>query len=472
MARITRQSRHLPLVAASMAALMVSAAAGWAQTPIEPHNNRYSPEQDVQLGREAVAAIRKQMPMLNDERTEDFVERIGERLIGEIPEQFRQPAFRYSFDVVNMKEINAFALPGGPMFVNRGMIEAARTEGEVAGVMAHELAHVILRHGTAQATKGQKYQIGAMVGQVVGSIIGGRTGAVVAQGSELGAGLKLMSYSREYESEADLFGAQLMARAGYDPKQMATMFETIAKQGGSRGIEWFSSHPNPENRAQAINREAAMLQIDGSAGKGGDLQSIHARLEAMPAAPTAEQVARGQVRRAPAGSSSAARGRVAPPSTQWRTQQPGDFLRLSVPANWQAIDAGQSVRYAPAGGFVQAPTGESAFTHGIEVGVASGAEGSLQEQTERLLQGFARANPELRREGGYTRTTIGGRTGLSTTLRNVSEVSGQETVNVSTVQLSDGSVLFLVGVAPAAEATTYLQTFARIRQSIKLADGR
>ena len=115
--------------------------------------------------------------MLNDERTEAFAERIGDRLIDAIPADYRQPEFRYSFDVVNLREINAFALPGGPMFLHRGMIEAARSEGEVAGVMAHEIAHVVLRHGTAQATKGQKFQLGALAGQVLGAVIGGRTGA-------------------------------------------------------------------------------------------------------------------------------------------------------------------------------------------------------------------------------------------------------------------------------------------------------
>src|SRR5207253_10760073 len=96
----------------------------------------------------------------------------------------RHSEFRYSFEPVNVREINAFALPGGPMFVNRGMIEAARTEGEVAGVMAHELSHVVLRHGTAQASKATKYEIGEIAGAVLGAIIGGTLGNVVAQGTQ------------------------------------------------------------------------------------------------------------------------------------------------------------------------------------------------------------------------------------------------------------------------------------------------
>lgn len=480
---MTRRSPRATTVALAPALALALVVAASAQTPIEMRRNSYSPEQDVQLGRQAAAEITQQLPRLNDERTTSFIQGIGERLIREIPADFRQPAFRYSFDVLNLSDINAFALPGGPMFLNRGMIQAARTEAEVAGVMAHELAHVILRHGTVQATEGQKFQLGAMAGQVLGAIIGGRTGAAVGQVSELGAGVYFMKYGREFEREADLFGAQLMARAGYDPRQMAAMFQTIERQGGNRAPEWLSSHPNPGNRVQAINREAEMLQVAASPGGRGDLGSVHARLKSLPQAPTTEQAARARQgqpagggasgRERPTGTTGTTgrRVRVEPPSSQWRTHQPGDFLRLSVPANWEPIEVGGSIRYAPEGGFF-AGGGQSTFTHGLEVGVRRMGGGNLQRQTDELLQGFARNNPQLKREGGYSRTTISGRQGLTATLSNVSEATGQrEAVNVSTVPLQDGSLLFMVGVAPADEARTYLATFGRVRQSVQIADG-
>ncbi|MBI3050694.1 MAG: M48 family metalloprotease [Acidobacteria bacterium] len=158
---------------------------------------------------------------------DDYVEDVGENLVVAIPAEFRHAGFRYSFDVVNQKQINAFALPGGPMFLNRGMIEAARNEAQMAGVMAHEIAHVALRHGTAQATKGQTFQIGAITGQILGAIVGGTAGTVIAQGSQFGLGAYFLKYSREYERQADLLGAQIMARAGYDPREMANMFKII-----------------------------------------------------------------------------------------------------------------------------------------------------------------------------------------------------------------------------------------------------
>jgi hypothetical protein len=164
--------------------------------------------------------------------------------------------------------------------------------------------------------------------------------------------------------------------------------------------------------------------------------------------------------------------RVEAPSPEWQTYQPGDFLRISVPANWEQVKGGNTVMFVPDGGYVRADNGQSAFTHGIEIGVTRG-DGNLQQQTEQLLQGFAQSNPQLRRQGGYSRTTIGGRQGLTATLSNVSEVTGgSEAVNVSTVQLRDGSVLFLIGVAPEQQARTYLTTFSRIRQNVQLADNR
>ena len=447
-----------------------------AQTRIVPPKNSFKPEQDVELGNEAAVEVRKQFPLLNDEQIHSYVERLGEQLVDNIPEELRQPAFKYSFEAVNLKEINAFALPGGPMFLNRGMLAAAKTDGEVVGVMAHELSHVILRHGTAQATKGQKFQIGAIAGQVLGAVVGGRTGSVIAQGSQFGLGAYFLKFSREYERDADLMGAQIMARAGYDPRQMANMFQTIEKQGGSQGPEWLSDHPNPGNRYEAINREADVLRIARTSAPAGNIESVHARLSKMEPAISSEQAARQaqQGRTERGGRVGDARiGNADAPASEWRTYQPGNFMKISVPANWQQLGSGNTVTYAPDGGFGQTSDGRSVFTHGLQVGVTNGSGGTLQQSTDQLLQAFARTNPDLRRQGGYSRTNIGGHQGLTTTLSNVSEATGEaETVNLSTVQLQDGSVLFLIGVSPQDEAGTYLNTFSRVRQSLQLADSR
>jgi hypothetical protein len=456
----------------SVAVLSVAVAGSpGAQTKVTPPNNKYSVADDVKLGREASVEVRKELPMLNDDRVDDYVEGIGAKLAAAIPAEFQQSEFRYSFDVVDQKEINAFALPGGPMYLNRGMIEAAKTEGEVAGVMAHEISHVALRHGTAQATKGEKFQIGSVLGQIAGAIIGGTAGSLISQGSQFGLGAYFLKYGREYETQADLLGAQILARAGYDPREMASMFKTIEAEGKSGGPEWLSSHPNPGNRYNNINREAQQLRIQGNANSG-QFATIKGRLSGMPPAYTAEQIAKGQAknRTDTTGAAGRAAVRVEPPAPQYRTYQPGDFLRVSVPANWRQVGEQGGVTYAPDGGFIQ-QDGNTTFTHGVQIGTVSAGTGNLQRDTDQLLQNFAASNPQLRRQTNYQRDTIAGRQALTTRLSNVSEVTGRpESITLSTTRLRDNSVLFVIGVSPQEEATTYQSAFRQVRQSIQLSD--
>ena len=455
----------------TLACTLAVVAGPSVQTRIVADKNKYTPADDVKLGREAAAQVRKEMPLVRDGAVDEWVQSVGRRLANAIPPEFQHKEFNYTFEVVNQKEINAFALPGGPMFLNRGMIEAAKSEAEVAGVMGHEISHVALRHGTAQATKGQKFQLGAILGQVAGAVVGGTAGAIIAQGSQFGLGTYFLKYSREYESQADLLGAQILARAGYDPRQMANMFKTIEAQGGGRQPEWMSSHPNPGNRYEAINREAAMLRVEAR-GDTGEFQAVRGRLTAMSPAPSAEEIAknRGNGGSGAGGSAPRAAVRVEPPSTTQRTYKPGDFLRVTVPANWSQVNSGEGgVTYAPEGGYVEA-NGRSAFTHGVQFGVAQGVSGNLQRDTEQLLQNFARSNPNLRSRGSR-RDSLGGRSGLTTVLANTSDVSGRpELVSVSTTQLRNGNMLFLIAVAPEEEYDNYDAAFRRVRQGLQITD--
>jgi len=461
--------RYGRLLPAFLVAVAVTGQAV-AQTKIVAPRNGYPVSEDVKLGREASDEVRKELPMLNDNRVDDWVADVGASLVRAIPAEFQHPEFHYTFTVVNQKEINAFALPGGPMYLNRGMIEAAHSEGEVAGVMAHEISHVALRHGTAQATKGQGAAIGGAVGQILGGIIGGGLGQILSTGSQIGAGLKLMQYSREFESQADILGAQILARAGYDPREMANMFKTIERESGGGGPQWMSSHPNPGNRYNAITAEAQNLRIQGRANTG-QFQTIQARLGDMSPALTAEQIAKGQKTGNGTGTVRTGNRRVQvdPPSNSYRVRNPMDFLRVSVPSNWDEVDARDGVTYAPAGAFFN-DNGSTAFTHGIQFGVAQGS-GNLQRDTQRLLNAFAQSNPNLRQQTSLQRDNVGGRTGYTTVLSNVSEVTGQrERIALSTTQMRDGNLLYVVGVAPQTESQTYDATFRKVRQSVQIRD--
>src|SRR6266478_1496494 len=292
----------------------------FAQTQIVLHANKYKPSDDVKLGRQAAAEAEKQFPLMRDEEVNAYVENLGQRLVAAIPPEFQHPEFRYYFKVVNARDINAFALPGGPMYVNRGMIEAARTEGEVAGVMAHELSHVALRHGTAQATKAGKHQTGAAVAGILGTILGGPGLGQIAQAP---FALTLLKYSREYETEADLLGARIMANAGYDPRDLANMFRTIEAQGGGGG-GFLSDHPSPKDRYARINQEAQYLRVREQTRDDTEFRSIKERLRRYPRAQTMAEIQRngGRYPSDTNGNnypSNSPRGRVEYPSSRFRT---------------------------------------------------------------------------------------------------------------------------------------------------------
>jgi predicted Zn-dependent protease len=172
----------------------------------------------VQLGKEAASEVRKQYPIIEDQHIAKYLTQIGNCLVAAAPTELKQSVYECSFTPVNLKDINAFALPGGPMFVQRGMFDAAAEEAEVAGVMAHELSRVQL-HGTANASKAQSPWL--QLGQIAGAVVGGELCGYIAEGTQFGLGTLLLRYSRDYEKQADLLGAQIMARAGYDPRALA-----------------------------------------------------------------------------------------------------------------------------------------------------------------------------------------------------------------------------------------------------------
>jgi hypothetical protein len=467
-----RSDRRLLSAAAFFAAAV---SLPLAQTRITPPKNRYTPAQDVELGQKAAQEVEQQLPLLRDDGIGSFMDRIGRRLVQVMPSEMEHREFRYSFKVINVREINAFALPGGPMFVNRGMIQAAKVEGEVAGVMAHELSHVILRHGTAAATKARPFEIGAIAGAIAGAIIGGDIGQAVGQGSQFGLGTYFLRYSREYEKQADLLGVQLMARAGYDPLDLMHMFQTIAKQGGGGVPQFMSDHPNPGNRETYIREEASHLRIEGQAGDSREFALAKGRLQSMPPAPTTEQVTR-KGKQTPTRSGEPAPDartigtRVAPPSSRYKTYTEGNLFRVSVPDNWREVATSNSVKFVPDGAYGQV-SGRTIFTHGLELGVLRNEIHSLQEATQEFIDGLSQSNPSLRATGQFQNTSLSARNGIAATLNNVSEVTGRgETVTVFTTLLRDGNLFYCIAVAPQDEYQGYQRSFQRVVQSIRLSD--
>jgi predicted Zn-dependent protease len=442
-----------------------------AQTQIKYHSNKFSVQDDVKLGRQAAQEAEQQFPLLNDETTRSYVERVGERLVAAIPQQFQHPEFDYFFKVVNARDINAFALPGGPMYVNRGMIEAARTEGEMAGVMAHEISHVALRHGTAQATKSQKYSTLAAIAGIAGAVI--TRNAQVGQLAQAPFAVYLLKFSREYETEADVLGAQIMARAGYDPRELANMFRTIEQQGGGGG-GFLSDHPSPTDRYARINREAQSLRVESPNRDTREFARVQERLRGYGAAPSMEEIARsGQ--RYPSGENTSypnnvPTGRVEYPSSRYQNVSIfNGGVRVNVPSNWRQFNEGSSVWFAPEGGYGSV-NGQAVFTHGTNFGVAQTNNRNLQRATDEIVNSFTQGNRNLRATGGYQRTTIDGRQALWTNLSNTNEATGRpENIRLITTQLSNGQVLYMVAVSPQGERN-FDSAFNNVLRSVRIND--
>jgi predicted Zn-dependent protease len=265
-----------------------------AQTKISMPKNKSNISKDQEIGRKTAAQVEQTFPMLNDRTSEAYINEVGMRLANAVPPEFQHREFNCQFKIVNASDINAFALPACYLYVNRGMIEAAKNEGEMAGVMAHEISHSMLRHGTAQGPS-VLTQIGAL-----GAMLGGAIVGAPELGQAAAAGI-ITPYSRNFEKQADIVGANIMARAGYDPRDLANMFRTIAgENGGQRAPEWISSHPDPGNRFNYINQEAAMLRVSANPIKFTDgFQRAQSFMRSLPKAPTMAEIEKRSINRNP-----------------------------------------------------------------------------------------------------------------------------------------------------------------------------
>jgi beta-barrel assembly-enhancing protease len=499
--------------------LFASPFAVFGQTRVVAPKNPYNESKDVELGRQAAQQAERQLPLLKDRDVQYYVERVGNRLAEAIPPEFQHPQFHYTFKVVDVRDLNAFALPGGFTFVNRGLIEAAHNEGEMAGVIAHEISHVALRHGTAQVAKAQKYQAGAAVIGILGSIFGG---PAVGQLGQMGVGAYFLKFSREYERDADILGSQIMARAGYDPHDLANIFRTLERQGGSGAPQWLSDHPNPGNRFEYINREADALRVANPIKTTEEFTHVQALLRDLPRARSMQEIGRTRQRYPDQGDqrypqqgnqrspqqddprypqqddprspqqddprypqqdnqryprqtdqrNSQQRGRegqVDYPSSRFRAYS-GNYFRISVPDNWRELPAGDNVTFAPEGGYSNTQ-GQIVYTHGVQVGSIHGESGSLRTATERLISELTQSNQGLRKNGGYERELLGKHEGLSISLGNVSAITGRpEIVTVYTTMLRNGDLFYVIAVAPQDEYQNYQRTFLGILRTVELSD--
>ena len=449
-----------------------------AQTKLQPGFNLFTPEQDIEVGQQSAVKAEQQLPILNDAAVTAYVDRIGQRLAakaGGYP-------YQYHFKVVNASDINAFALPGGFVYVNRGVLDSARNEGEVAGVMAHEVSHVALRHGTHQASKAYIADAGLTVltGVTIGKA-GLLRGLILDRIGGVGLNAVFLKNSRENESDADVRGSQILAAAGYSPADMANFFKLLEKADPSKRTNFLSDHPAPPDRIARIDKEARLLRVTDTPTQNVEqLKTIQAHLSTFGPARTTSQIR--EVSASPS-KSSRGRGAVQPvsvnvpaaSSTLSSYTSASGLYRVSYPSNWKVYESSSpGVTIAPPEG-LRDVGGNSEVMYGAIISRydpidSSGAGVTLQSATEDLIGAIQRSSPHLKVVSrGAKMLQVSGAPALAATLRGTNPATGiNERVTVVTRQLSDVHLGYLLFVTPEKDADTYRNVLHTMVSSMQI----
>jgi beta-barrel assembly-enhancing protease len=458
--------------------LCAGSPALWARFQPRPCKNAFTEQQEITEGQKVAAQVWKQMPVLPESNpVSQYVQQLGLKLAQYAP-GYKWP---YNFHVVNAEDINAFALPGGSIFVNLGTIQAAETEAQLAGVMAHEISHVAQRHSTCNITKQQTPSLLAGLGQIVAGVaLGGAAGAAVSQGIGLTAGLSFLRMSRESEKQADLMGTDILYDAGYDPRAMPQFFEVIQGKYGAGGSQFLSDHPNPGNRVGYVNDE-----IDSLPPKAHYIKTSpeFARIKKIVAGMhpyTAKQIAsgawKGQAGSA-AGPSGGQHPAAAPsvlprlaasqwtPEGEWQTLQ-GDGFTIQYPGNWKGASSGSSSLIAPPGGV----NAENAVGYGMLSGRFQPPKlGDIAMEMDQLVAELQKQNPDLKPEPGsdVIVNQVAGRALEATNTGGAG--GGLERDWIVALPEQSGTVRYVIFVAPDADFAALKPTFERMLKTLKLA---
>ena len=449
---------RLPIILTLVLALGLSAYAD-TRTHLKPGWNLFSPDQDVEMGRQVSKEAESQLSIIRNGTVASYIDSLCRQLASRAPGD----KYPYQFKVVNDKAINAFALPGGFVYVNRGAIEAADNEAQIAGVMAHEIGHVALRHGTNQASK-------AYIAQAPLSILGGvlgsnSIGSVLAQlGIGFAANSLFLKYSRDAESQADLMGTQILYDSGYNPNAMVEFFEKIQAESKGSASQFFSDHPNPENRITHVKQEIVKL---GAApprlrGDSAEFQAVKRELLGMPA-PSKSGLPSSSNRR-PGDTRT---GAPAAPSSRLVTYN-GRDMDFRYPDNWRPYGQGSVITLAPDGGVVNNNLAWGMMIETFEPHYDRDGRLSLEEATDQLVDDLSRTNPNMRLLQRHERISINGQPALSTRLSNESPLGGRETDWLVTLMDRDGTLYYLIGVAPSADFNRYEGAFDDVISSFRL----
>ena len=478
--------------------VLMAPLAGADRTKLKPGWNIFSTEQDVEMGKRLSATAESQLPMLEDLRVNGYLNRLGRKLAEAAP----GTKYPYEFHCVNSKQVNSFALPGGQVYIYRGVIEEADDEAQLAGVMAHEISHVALRHGTNQATR-QEMSSGlfGMLGGVVG---GGSVSAITSQlGGGAIAGSVLVKYTRNSETQADILGTQILYDSGYDPRAMAQFFENAQNdtKKKSRVAALFADHPIPERRIERVDEEIDKMggPLKDSKTDSPEFREIRRYILSLPIVPEKSlRAGATDLTAAPLDAKDAPPTlRRAPVDDANLRSYTGDTFSAKYPADWQALGRGDSVSFVPPTDVASNSQDEPAFARGVLVNVFQPASPgksvrapsppetsdapadasadsqstppviALDAATDQLLATLKQSSPSLKISSARERIDVDGQVALSQKMTSESPLGGLETDWLVTVMRPQG-ILYFVCAAPASEYDDYDPVFQKFIASVRL----
>jgi hypothetical protein len=439
------------------------------QTKVKPGMNFFSINDDIKLGRQAAMQVDQQMPMVNDPVVQRWADQFGRQLAS----YTTMPNLPWQFRVTNSAQVNAFALPGGFVYINRGLIEKTDRESELAGVIGHEMAHVTLRHGTNQLSK-------AMLAQAPLAVLGGMGGGgwAMSQVGGLGLSMAFLKFSRTDETQADIVGTQTMVKAGYDPQGMVTIFQKLQQLGAGRNsAEFLSDHPNPGNRIKRIQQEIGYLRAPANPVDSSPLYfEAKAHLRDLPFVGGSTPRPTGYGRRDPSsrpGGDPSAPGE--PPSSRFDTyRSPDGSFSVDYPSNWQSFANGdRSVTIAP-----EWAMEGSELTRGVMVSYfdprgpdrsQSDAGGlDLDQALNTIIGQLKQTNGYLREERGARYSgRLAGEQALATFLVGRTDQGVQER-DWLIVRPSGQGIIYMLFVAPTGEFKQLQPTYQQMIRSLQM----
>jgi len=453
----------------AFAAIMMCSLAQAQLQQLRPGWNLFTVEQDVQLGKEASVELQKQMTVVHNRQLDTYLNTILQKLERSQYARTlnrdgrRSEQFPFAVHAVYQKNINAFSLPGGPIFINTGLIEIADNEAQLAGVISHEMSHVVLRHGTNQASKQNLVALpAALAGALMGDSLLGQLARV---GINFGANSALLKFSRGDEQEADYNGAEIMADAGYNPLELANFFEKLEAKAGRQNalVQFLSDHPNPGNRVAAMHEELQYMPrksyVTDETGQFDRTKDLVRHLPEPPAA-----------RENQAGEPNAAVVPSEHPSTRLMPYR-GQSFSLDYPDNWHVSTASEAdrVTIAPREGIVRGSNGQISVGYGLETSyfAPKGNAVDLNRDTQALIREFRQSNTGMH-IGREARTIqVAGQPALLTTLYSNSPYRGEQEVDALVTVARPSGLFYLVFIAPQSQFDQIQGTFEDVLRSVR-----